>query len=157
MKEGLHLKFKNCKTSFIISSIYRLPDPTRHPSSKSLKASLTSFIPKTSLSSSVESLMPVSATSIDEHLEKLIDSHGLLQHVTSSTHSKGHKLVTSEVSFEKLSNKTSSASPKNFYFATRHHHHQSTELGMLTTLPFESTLSLEELLNRHAPVRKQSI
>ena len=91
--EGLHLKFNNRRTSFIISSIYRPPGPIKASFIKEFE-DLIDLISSYNLPFIIcgDFNAPSSGTRIDEHLEGLIDSHGLLQHVTSPTHSKGHML-----------------------------------------------------------------
>ena len=67
--EGLHLKFNNRKTSFIISSIYFPRDPSKHLSSKS-----EDLISSYNLPFIICGDATGSGTIIDEQLEKLIDS-----------------------------------------------------------------------------------
>ena len=93
--EGLHLKFNNRKTSFIISSIYRPPGPIKASFIKEFEDLISSYNFPFIICGDFNA--PASGTSIDEQLEKLIDSHRLLQHVTSPNHSKGrtHLLINS--------------------------------------------------------------
>ena len=83
--EGLHLKFNNRRTSFIISSIYRPPGPIKE--FEDLIHLISSYNLPFTICGDFNA--PGSGTRIDEHLEGLIDSHGLglLQHS-----SKGHTL-----------------------------------------------------------------
>ena len=193
--EGLHLKFNNRRTSFIVSSIYRPPGPIKASFIKEFE-DLIDLISSYNLPFIIcgDFNAPGSGTRIDEHLEGLIDSHGLLQHITSPTHSKGHTLdllITSssydslisnidisEVTYSDHHLITCNISTNKPPPSTRIIHRRS--LRRINWVEFEQDLycvsddllfcnsdaddftirihkSLEELLDKHAPVRKLSI
>ena len=101
--ESLHLKFNTRKTSSIVSSIYRPPGPI----TTSIIVEFEELIIKTSSHNvpfviCVDFNAPGSETRIHHLLEDAIESHGLVQHVTSPTHSNGHTLdllIINEVTY----------------------------------------------------------
>ena len=193
--EGLLLKFNNRRTSFIVSSIYRPPGPIKASFIKEFE-DLIDLISSYNLPFIIcgDFNAPGSGTRIDEHLEGLIDFHGLLQHITSPTHSKGHTLdllITSSSYDSLISNiDISEVTYSDHHLiacnistnkpppSTRIIYRRS--LRRINWVEFEQDLycvsddllfcnsdaddfairihkSLEELLDKHAPVRKLSI
>ena len=184
--EGLHLKFNNRRTSFIISSIYRPPG--------SIKASfIKEFEDLIDLISSYN-LPFIICGYFNAPGSGLIDSHGLLQHITSPTHSKGHtldRLITSSSYDNLISNidisevtysdhyliacNTSTDKPPpstriihrrslrriNWVAFEQDHFCVSDDLLLCNSDADDFAIrihnSLEELLDKHAPVRKLSI
>ena len=106
--ESLHFKFNTRKSSFIVSSIYRPPGPITSSFIAEFEE-LVDFISSHNIPSVIcgDFNAPGSETRI-HHLEDAIESHGLVQHVTSQLTPTATCLISSSHHHPKISSPTQS-------------------------------------------------